>query len=227
MNIANRLQQVEQRIGQAAIACGRNPAHVQLVAVGKTHPVNALRQAAKAGARIIGENYIQEAREKIAALADLSISWHFIGHLQTNKAKTAVRLFDLIHTVDSIRLAGELNKEADKIGKRQDVLVEVNIGAEASKSGVGAGQAIDLARQIQAFGHLRLRGLMAMPPFSDDPLQARPYFAALRELRDKMAASLNIALPELSMGMSADVEVAIAEGATLVRVGTAIFGQRQ
>jgi len=223
MNIANRLQQVEQRIGQAAIACGRNPAHVQLVAVGKTHPVNALRQAAKAGARIIGENYIQEAREKIAALADLSISCH----LQTNKAKTAVRLFDLIHTVDSIRLAGELNKEADKIGKRQDVLVEVNIGAEASKSGVGAGQAIDLARQIQAFGHLRLRGLMAMPPFSDDPLQARPYFAALRELRDKMAASLNIALPELSMGMSADVEVAIAEGATLVRVGTAIFGQRQ
>lgn len=225
--IATQLHQVQQRIRQAAIACGRDPATVQLVAVGKTHPAASLREAVLAGATILGENYIQEARDKIAVLGDLTVSWHFIGHLQTNKAKLAVKLFDLIHTVDSLRLARELDKEAAKIGKRQDLLIEVNIAAEASKSGIGADQAGELAAEILALDHLNLRGLMTMPPFCEDPDQARPYFAALRELRDKVAAALGSPLPELSMGMSHDVEVAIGQGATLVRVGTAIFGQRQ
>jgi hypothetical protein len=227
VTIPDRLARLRQRIGQAAAASGRRPATVRLVAVGKTHPADRLREAVHAGVQILGENYIQEAREKIAALADLTVSWHFIGHLQTNKARIAVRLFDLIHTVDSLRLARELDKEAAKIGKRQDVLLEVNIGAEESKSGVTADQAPGLALQIGRLAHLNLCGLMTIPPLDEDPEKSRPHFAALRGLRDQMAATLNTALPELSMGMSADVEVAISEGATLVRVGTAIFGQRR
>jgi len=226
MSIATQLQQVQDRIRRAAVACGRDPSSVKLVVVGKTHPAPLLREAVLAGASDLGENYIQEARQKIAALADLAVRWHFIGHSQTNKARVAVGLFHLIHTVDSVRLAIELDKAATKIGKRQDVLIEVNSGDQPSKTGIAADQAMDLAATIKTLANLNLLGLMTMPPFFDDPQRARPFFAALRALRDKMAAALNADLPELSMGMSADVEAAIAEEATIVRVGTAIFGQR-
>lgn len=226
--IAGRLAAIRERIRRAAEACGRSADEIRLVAVAKTFPAEAVRRAWAAGAGDIGENYIQEARGKIAALADLPLRWHFIGHLQTNKAKFAVRLFDLIQTVDSLRLALEIDRQAAKVGKRQEVLVQVNIGAEASKSGAAAAEAAALVRQIQGCEHLALRGLMAIPPYFDAPERARPYFAALRALRDRIREETGEAgaLPELSMGMTGDFEAAIAEGATIVRIGTAVFGAR-
>jgi hypothetical protein len=226
--IGERLAQLRARIRRAAEACGREADAVRLVAVAKTFPAEAVRRAAQAGAREIGENYIQEAREKIAALEGLGVRWHFIGHLQTNKAKYAVRLFDLIQTVDSLRLAAEIDRQARKAGKLQEVLVQVNIGGEATKSGVPPAEAGGLVRAISAFENLSVRGLMAIPPFFDAPELARPYFAALRALRDRIRAEVGDAgaLPELSMGMTGDFEAAVAEGATIVRIGTAIFGAR-
>ena len=177
---------------------------------------------------ILGENYIQEAREKIKALSSYTVSWHFIGHLQSNKAKYAVRLFDLIHSLDSLKLARELDKQAKKINKIQQVLIQVNIGEESSKSGVYKQDTIEL---IEAIGHLEnlsVKGLMTMPPFFNAPEKVRPFFADLRRLRDhiKNANIPNITMDELSMGMTGDFEAAIEEGATLVRIGTAIFGKR-
>jgi hypothetical protein len=226
--IGERLAQLRARIRRAAEACGREADAVRLVAVAKTFPAEAVRRAAQAGAHEIGENYIQEAREKIAALEGLGVRWHFIGHLQTNKAKYAVRLFDLIQTVDSLRLASEIDRQARKAGKLQEVLVQVNIGGEATKSGVPPAEAGGLVRAVSAFENLSVRGLMAIPPFFDAPELARPYFAALRALRDRIRAEVGDAgaLPELSMGMTGDFEAAVAEGATIVRIGTAIFGAR-
>lgn len=223
----SRLSAIKERMADAASACGRSPDTVRLVAVGKTQPVERIRRAIQSGAGIIGENYIQEAREKFDLLARMTVQWHFIGHLQRNKAKYAVRMFDLIHTVDSIRLAKELDLQARKIGKIQPVLIQVNISGERSKSGIGETQAKDLAQGINTLTNLRLQGLMTMPPFFDAPEKARPYFAALRRLRDRLEDQLGMALEELSMGMTGDFEVAIEEGATLVRIGTALFGARQ
>ncbi len=228
MSIADNLHQVIQRIDASALACGRNPGEIRLVTVGKTHPAVRIQEAAMAGALIFGENYIQEALEKYEALANLGLIWHFIGHLQTNKARFAVKMFDLIHTVGSLRLAAELNRQAKKISKNQDILIQVNIAREGSKSGVDPDDAFELVRQISQFSHLSIRGLMAIPPFFDDPEKVRPYFSALRDLRD-FIRNQNIAhvdMHELSMGMTGDFEVAISEGATLVRIGTAIFGGR-
>lgn len=187
-----------------------------------------IKKAIEAGITIFGENYIQETREKFDALSAYDVSWHFIGHLQTNKAKYAVKMFDLIHTVDSFKLALELDKQADKIGKNQEILIQVNIGLDSSKSGVTEHETFNLIKEISPLAHVSVKGLMTMPPFFDQPEKVRPIFSALRELRDKITdlSIPNISMDELSMGMSGDYEVAIEEGATLIRVGTAIFGER-
>ena len=216
------------RIRSAALAAGRRPENVRLVAVSKTVPAERVREAVAAGITLLGENYIQEAREKVEALHDLGLSWHFIGHLQSNKAKYAVRLFDMIHSVDSIKLARELDKQAAKNAKMQDILIQVNTGKEASKSGVYEEEALALVREAGRMEHLAVKGLMTLPPYFNAPEKVRPYFQALRELRDRIRdeALDGVAMEELSMGMTGDFEAAIQEGATLVRIGTAIFGER-
>ena len=226
--LKKRLNNVKERIKKAAINCGRKPDTVHLVAVSKTMPENIVREAITAGVNILGENYIQEARDKINALSSCPVSWHFIGHLQSNKAKYAVKLFDMIHTVDSLKLAHELNKQAKKINKIQKILIQVNISMESTKSGVHEEDAQKLIKEISLFENLSIKGLMTMPPFFNNPEKARPYFSALRDLRDKIRnkAIKNINMQELSMGMTGDFEVAIKEGATFVRIGTAIFGER-
>ena len=216
-----------QRISTAAQACGRDPRSVQLVAAAKSQPAPLVRKALDAGVAIVGENYIQEAQTKFEILSDPSIRWHFIGHLQSNKAKYAVRMFELVHSVDSVKLAAELDKQARKAGKTQHILVQVNISQETSKTGVGQEEALASIRAIMAFPNIRIQGLMTMPPYFDAPESARLYFAALRRLRDQVQQTLGIALKDLSMGMTGDFEVAIQEGATLVRIGTAIFGDRR
>jgi pyridoxal phosphate enzyme (YggS family) len=226
-NIAKNLSGVMQRISTAAEACGRDPLSVQLVAAAKGHPAPLVREALDAGVGTIGENYIQEAQARFEILSDPSIHWHFIGRLQSNKAKYAVRMFELIHSVDSVKLAAELDKQARKAGKTQKILVQVNISRESSKTGVGQEQTLELIRSIMAFSNVRVQGLMTMPPYFDAPERARPYFAALRRLRDQVRQTLGIPLEDLSMGMTGDFEVAIQEGATLVRIGTAIFGDRR
>jgi PLP dependent protein len=229
MTISENIAAVRERMAQAARRCGRDPADVALVAVSKTHPAEMVRQAWAAGVTTVGENYIQEAREKISALADCALSWHFIGHLQSNKAKIAVGLFDLIHGVDTLKLAREIDKQAAKIGKTQALLIQVNISGEDTKSGTTEASAVALVREAARLEHIKIRGLMTMPPFFDQPERARPYFAALRRLRDRIRteAIAGVDMSELSMGMTGDFEVAIAEGATLVRIGTAIFGPRE
>ena len=219
---------IKKRIKKTANACGRDPKGIRLVAVSKTIPAGRVKEAIHAGIDILGENYIQEAHEKYHTFSKYPVSWHFIGRLQTNKAKYAVKLFDLIHTVDTLKLAREIDKQAKKIEKRQKVLVQVNVGDEASKSGIQAKNLQTLIKDISCLENLSVRGLMAMPPFFSDPEKARPFFLLLRKLRDQINNETipNVSMDELSMGMSGDFEVAIEEGATLVRIGTAIFGKR-
>jgi len=228
-NIQNNYKRIASKIHQAAIACGRDSESIRLVTVSKTVTIDKIRKVVEAGACILGENYAQEARDKILSLGIPGISWHFIGHLQTNKARNAVKLFDLIHTVDSLKIARELDRQAEKIGKRQSVLVQVNVVKERSKSGADPIQTISLIKDISRFENIVVKGLMTMPPFFNDPEKARPYFAELRHLRDRINALAipHICLSELSMGMTSDFGIAIAEGATLVRIGTAIFGKRE
>ena len=223
-----QLKKVNERIQQAAEACGRNAQSVRLVAVSKTVAPEMVREAIEAGVTTLGENYVQEAREKSKALVQYSVSWHFIGHLQSNKAKYAVRLFDLIHTVDSLKLARELDEQAAKVGKIQQILVQVNISGEDTKSGIATNETTDLIVAISQMNHLSVQGLMTMPPYFYQPEKVRPFFAALRKLRDEINGRgiPNVSMTELSMGMTGDFEVAIQEGATLVRIGTAIFGER-
>jgi hypothetical protein len=222
--IAQNLEEVRRRINAAAQRAGRDPAAVRLLAVSKTMPVELIHQAVAAGQRLFGENYLQEARPKIEALGQAA-DWHFIGHLQSKKAKAVVDLFELIHGVDRLKLAHALDAAAVQMGKVQDILIQVNLAGEATKSGVAPEAAPELLREISRLPHLRLMGLMTMPPFLA-PEAVRPYFRALRQLRDRLTDLSGHPLPELSMGMSGDFEVAIEEGATLVRVGTAIFGSR-
>lgn len=228
-NMKTKLTAVLNRIENAARRSGRAPQEIRLVTVGKIQPVHRIREAIEAGAAIIGENYIQEARGKFDALVNFPVQWHFIGHLQSNKAKYAVRMFDLIHSVDSLKLASEINKQAQKAGKVQEILIQVNISGETTKSGVSEDWAADLIHSVSTLPHVRIKGLMTMPPFFDDPDRARPYFAALRRFRDgvRLDDTAGTSLNELSMGMTGDFEVAIEEGATLVRIGTAIFGVRR
>jgi pyridoxal phosphate enzyme (YggS family) len=227
--IKDNLLQIQERIRSAAIRCHRDPATVKLVVVSKTIPASGVKEAIDAGVTLFGENYVQEAREKIDALASTAISWHFIGHLQSNKAKYAAGLFELIHSVDSLKLAREIDKQARKRDKVQPVLIQVNIAQEASKSGTTEDEAPALVRNVSQLSHLSVRGLMTMPPFFNAPDKVKPYFRALRQLRDQIASMQieNVSMAELSMGMTGDFEVAIEEGATLVRIGTAIFGARQ
>jgi pyridoxal phosphate enzyme (YggS family) len=226
--LEERFRQVRRRIQHAAEKAGRLPSSVRLVVVSKTQSADLVRAAIGAGATILGENYIQEARDKFDALVDLPATWHFIGHLQSNKAKYAVRMFDLIHTVDSVKLAVELDRQAARAAKVQKVLLQVNISGEATKSGTDESGVMPLVEQIRKLANLKIKGLMTMPPFFDAPERARPYFAALRALRDRVQGRFagDLDLSELSMGMTGDFEVAIEEGATLVRIGTALFGER-
>jgi len=226
--LKQRLKQIAKRIRQAAESCDRDADSVRLVAVSKTIAADIVKEAIEAGVTILGENYIQEARDKFKALVQYPVSWHFIGHLQSNKARYAVRLFDLIHSVDTIKLARELNNQANKINKIQDILIQVNISKEPSKSGSDIQNAANLIKDIVLFENLSVKGLMAIPPFFNNPEKSRPYFIALRNLRDQSQKAFpGVVLNELSMGMTGDFEVAIEEGATFVRIGTAIFGERR
>jgi len=209
---------------RAARKAGRDPKEIKLVAVSKTVEVTRIKEAIEGGVSILGENYVQEAEKKVEVLGK-SISWHFIGHLQSNKARYAVRLFDVIHSIDSIPLAEELDRRAAQSDRVIKVMIEVNLSKEATKFGTDEDRVLNLAKRIQHLGHLSLEGLMTMPPYFDSPEMSRPYYGALRELEERMINE-GIPLKELSMGMSHDFEIAIEEGATFVRVGTAIFGPR-
>jgi pyridoxal phosphate enzyme (YggS family) len=222
--IAENLRQVQERIEQAATRAGRDPKGIKLIAVTKTVTIERIQEARDAGVSIVGENYVQEARRKIEAI-EHGIQWHFIGHLQVNKAKYAVRFFDLIHAVDSYTLAVELDKRGAIEGKVVDCLIEVNLSGEGTKFGIRHERTAELARAMGALKNIALKGLMTMPAYADDAEASRPYFIALRGLRDAIETE-GIPLPELSMGMSTDFTVAIEEGATMVRIGRAIFGER-
>jgi hypothetical protein len=231
MSIAENLARVRERIDAAARRAGRRSEDIALMAVSKTFPAQRIREAYDAGLRLFGENRVQELGGKTNSLRDLhNAEWHLIGHLQSNKAARAVELFAGVDSVDSLRLAQKLNASAQQFGKKLEVLIEINVGGEAAKSGVApdSRELEDLLSAARELDHLEFRGLMTVPPFTEDPLHARPYFLRLRELRDQIAARR---LPTgdmnaLSMGMSHDFEVAIEEGSTCVRVGTAIFGTR-
>jgi pyridoxal phosphate enzyme (YggS family) len=227
--VKERLDRINQRIADAATGCGRHPGTIRLVAVSKTMDADKVAKAIDAGALILGENYIQEARDKFNVLYDRAVQWHFIGHLQSNKAKYAVRMFDLIHSVGSLKLAKALDKAACKNGKVQDILIQVNISREETKSGIDEAAAANLVAQISQLENVQVKGLMTMPPFFDEPERARPFFRRLARLRDRIVERNipDVSMAELSMGMTGDFEVAIEEGATLVRIGTAIFGARQ
>ena len=226
--IKENLENIRLRIKTAANACGRNPDEVHLVAVSKTMPKEKLVEAVEAGVKTLGENYVQEAREKFNDLYSLPVAWHFIGHLQRNKAKYVVKIFDLIHSVDSLKLAREIDKQAKKIDKIQDILVQVNISEETTKSGTRAEQTLEIVKNISLLENVSIKGLMTMPPYFNAPERVQPFFKALRELRNQIKDENipNVSMDELSMGMTGDFEVAIQEGATLVRIGTAIFGER-
>ncbi len=255
MGIAEALKKVQERINNSAINAGRNPREIKLVAVSKTVKLPRIIEAVKAGVTILGENRVQEAREKIpnfklqinspfpprndpsgsirteiptftkGGLGGLRVEWHLIGNLQKNKAKTAVQFFDLIHSLDSTALAKELYKQAQKTGKKQRVLVQVKLFDEARKHGVLEKNLIELLEKVTSMDNLRLEGLMTIPPYFEDPEKTRPYFRRLREIAE-MVIVKGFPINELSMGMSNDFEVAIEEGSTIVRVGTAIFGER-
>jgi pyridoxal phosphate enzyme (YggS family) len=224
--LPERLAEVRRRIATAAERARRDPSDVTLIAVAKTFPAELVAQAVAAGATDIGENRVQEAAAKRPVVPPAT--WHLIGPLQRNKAAAALAAFDVIHTVDRDEIAERLQLllGRDWPGRRQRVLMEVNVGRERQKAGVLPEDAPALATTILALDRLELLGLMAIPPFGDDPEASRPHFRALRELRDRLSDDLGRALPQLSMGMSLDFEVAVEEGATMVRVGTAIFGER-
>jgi pyridoxal phosphate enzyme (YggS family) len=228
--LEGRLRAIRERIGEAAARARRAPDEVQLVAVSKTVPVGVLREAYALGLRVFGENRVQEAQEKIATLALPDIRWELIGHLQTNKASRAAELFTRVQSLDSVRLAEALSTRASALGKTLPVLLEVNVAGEESKSGFALDEALDAARAIVALPSLRPEGLMTIAPLVDDPEDVRPVFRALRELRDQVRGAAPLGNDggwrELSMGMSDDFAVAIEEGATLVRLGRAVFGAR-
>lgn len=226
--ISSNLSQIRAQIEQAARKAGRNPDTVKLVAVSKFVAVDRIQEALSCNQTLFGENYLQEAAEKIAAIGN-GARWHFIGHLQSNKAKQAVALFDMVETVDRLKIAKALDAQAKSQGKTLSILIQVNIGREPQKSGVLPEEARQLLQAIRRETDLQVCGLMTMPPFFDAPQRSRPFFRALRELADTLATHQLFAdntQVELSMGMSGDYQVAIEEGATIVRVGTALFGSR-
>ena len=227
-SVAENLVYIRERMAAACERAGRDPSEARLVGVTKTVPIERIREGIDAGISILGENYIQEARRKKELLAGSPVSWHCIGHLQTNKVKFAIECCDWIETLDRESLALELDRQAARAGRIFPVLIQVNIGGEASKSGIAPENLLSFFNFVSSLERLEVRGLMALPPFFDQPERARPYFKQMRELlaglRQVAPAPEN--LRELSMGMSGDFEVAIEEGATLVRIGTALFGTR-
>jgi pyridoxal phosphate enzyme (YggS family) len=231
MSVADNIASVREQVRLAAVRAGRAPSEITLMAVSKTFPADRIREAYLAGIRHFGENRVQEYSGKIGALNDLSEAhWHMIGHLQTNKVGKAAELFDAVDSVDSLKLAQKLDEAAGKIGRQIGVLIEVNVGGEAAKTGLApdSKEMNEIFAAAPSLEHLEIRGLMTIPPWADDPWQARPFFRRLRELRDQIAARQLpfVQMNELSMGMSHDFELAIEEGSTCVRVGTAIFGER-
>jgi len=227
-SIRDNLLRVLERMDQAANRAGRDAGEIKLVAVSKTVGGARIREAIEAGVTILGENYVQEAREKIEEIGH-GIQWHMIGHLQSNKVKYAVTLFDYIHSIDGISLAREIDRRAEQKGRRVRALVEVNLSGESSKFGIGSEAVMDLIHHVGTLKHISIEGLMIMPPYFDEPEKARPYFIRLREFRDRIQKEgiEGVRMDELSMGMSGDFEAAIEEGATMIRVGTAIFGERR
>jgi pyridoxal phosphate enzyme (YggS family) len=228
MDISCRAQNIRHRIEEAAKRAGRRPETVRLVVVSKYRTVDEIKEAVRAGVSDFGENRIQEADVKRHELDGLNIVWHLVGHLQSNKVKRALQLFDWIHSVDRLNLACRLNRLAEENGKTQRILVQVDLAGEETKSGLPASELFDALEQMGRLQHLHVEGLMSLPPFLPEPEEVRPYFARLRELRDGALRRGGVAGPlaELSMGMSHDFEVAIEEGATMVRIGTALFGKR-
>jgi PLP dependent protein len=225
-DISDNLAKVRQAISEAERGAGRPNGFVQLVAVTKTHPVDLIQEAIDAGQLIFGENRVQEARAKIPELPSRA-QWHLIGHLQSNKVRVALPLFQLIHGVDSLELLADIDRVAAELGLFPRILLQVNVAGEASKFGFSPTKLFEQIEAIAQFKRATIEGLMTIPPLAPTSEHSRPYFVALRELRDRLARESGFPLPELSMGMSGDYFVAIAEGATMVRVGTAIFGERQ
>ena len=232
MSIAENINRVRDRIAAAAQRAGRKPEEIALMAVTKTFPPESIREAYAAGLRLFGENRVQEFAEKSASLKNLNVAeWHMVGHLQTNKAAKAVELFSSVDSVNSLKLAEKLNAAAQKLGKRLAVLIEINVGGEEAKTGIApdSPELQEILAAAPRLTNLRIQGLMTIPPFTEDAQRTRPYFRQLRDLREKIRAQKILAIPMdvLSMGMSHDFEVAIEEGSTCVRVGTAIFGERK
>jgi pyridoxal phosphate enzyme (YggS family) len=227
--LAERLAAIRARITAATERCGRPADEVKLIAISKTHPASVIKRVVEFGAADIGENRVQEAEDKITEVGRDAACWHLVGHLQANKARRAVNLFDVIHSLDSLDLAQRLDRLCHEEGReRLRVLIQVDLGHEETKSGIDESELSHLVDGIGPLSRLELAGLMTLPPFFDDPEQSRPYFRRLRELRDELAGrgAFGGAKGELSMGMTNDFEVAIEEGSTMVRVGTAIFGER-
>ncbi|WP_432821856.1 YggS family pyridoxal phosphate-dependent enzyme [Trichloromonas sp.] len=227
MSIQNNIEQIRSRIAAACARSGRNPAEVRLVAVSKTKPAAMINEAAAAGQQLFGENYVQEFADKIDQVT-APVEWHFIGNLQSNKVKYLRGKVAMIHSLDRLSLAAEISRQWGKIDRTLDVLLEVNLGQEDSKAGTAETALFELARQVAELPHLRVCGLMALPPWLDDAEEVRPYFRRLHQLSEQIKTLQipGVEMRELSMGMSHDFEVAVEEGATLVRVGTAIFGER-
>jgi len=224
--IARNLEAVRQRIASAARRAGRDPEAVTLVGVSKTVPVERVREAIDAGLLDLGENRVQEAREK-APILPAEVRWHLVGHLQSNKAAHAARLFKVVHSVDSVEILGKLDQAASKEGRRIDALVQVDVVGEATKFGIEEGRIDEVLDAAESCGSIAVRGLMTLPPYAPDPEKARPYFRRLRRLLEEARARHpGLALDRLSMGMTEDFEVAVEEGSTLVRVGRALFGER-
>lgn len=225
MEIAERLKDVRERVVAACVRSGRDPSDVTIVAVAKTHGPDAVREAAEAGIGIIGENRVQEAQQKIP-LCPSSLRWHMVGHLQSNKSRAAVSMFDMVHAVDSAKLMERLAQEAAEAGKRLPVCIEVNVSGESSKFGLSPEAVPAVLDAAAGLRSVEVVGLMTIPPFTPDPEGARPFFRRLRESRDRWRESSGLRLDTLSMGMSGDFEVAVEEGATMVRLGTVLFGER-
>jgi len=227
-DIAANIAEIRRRIANAAARYGRDPYAIKLMAVTKTVAVERIKEAVDAGITLFGENYVQEAREKITALGK-NVQWHMIGRLQTNKAKYVVLLFDCVQSVDRIELALELDKRARLAGYNLNVLIEVNVSGEQTKSGIAVPDTPELIKKVAALENISVRGLMTMAPYSDNAEDSRPYFRALKNLGRQISEAMipGVQMDELSMGMTDDFEVAIEEGATIVRIGRAIFGERK
>jgi pyridoxal phosphate enzyme (YggS family) len=224
-SILDNLERVREQIAQAAAKAGRDVKDVELVAIAKTHPAEKVREAVEAGQTLFGENRVQEARAKISELSS-NIRWHFVGHLQKNKVRQALPLFEMIHSVDSLALAQDVNRIAEEEGLYPRVLLEVNVAGEESKFGFGPANLREQIEALLALPRLSIEGLMCIPPLAVESEDSRKFFVQVRELRDSLEKEFNMKLPQLSMGMTQDFPIGIQEGATLVRVGTAIFGER-